>query len=325
MGGDELIDVRARSEQEALMVRYLLGSATEKERTEIEERLFSASEDFDHLVALEDSLIDDYVTGRLPAEERDAFEEAFLPHRSADVQFSRALIQAITKKKLNRPAAVAPERPRPARPSDPIPGRRSLSAGLAIAALILLAISVALFFGRQSVRDQLSQSNAELAEVKEQNEAVRRELSQQKESAERELETERSKRIDAESRLDDLRRPDSVEPHDFKEIILTAAFTFRGSTSPLREIQVPAGLRWLRFKVPVPADEFESYRITIRLPGEDAIIDRHMTRGEIVQARLPVIIGADELQPGDYILTLYGEGGAAQLEDLEAYGFRIKR
>ena len=84
--------------QEAMMVRYLLGLATDEERANVEERFFSESAYFDQLLALEDSLIDDFVTGRMPAGQRSAFKQS-LGLRKEDVGFAQVLIQSITKKK----------------------------------------------------------------------------------------------------------------------------------------------------------------------------------------------------------------------------------
>ena len=81
------------------MVRYLLGLSTEEERTQVEERYFSDGEYFDQLLALEDSLIEEYVTGRMPTERQRAFRKSY-SFRGEDVRFSRALIQGITKKNL---------------------------------------------------------------------------------------------------------------------------------------------------------------------------------------------------------------------------------
>lgn len=307
------------------MVRYLLGSVSEEERAELEERLFSDREFLEQLVNIEDSLIDDYVTGEMPAEERSAFREAFFPNRSGDVRFARALIQAITKKKLDTPTpvVVASQRSHTPRPITSL-----ISVGLAMAALIFLVVSVALFFGRQSLRDQLSQSEARLAEAREQNIAAQRQLTEErskKEASERQLENERRQLSDAVSRLAELERG-SAKPRDMMSVLLSAANILRGSGGKLLEIQVEANIRWLRFSILLEKsrDKYGSYRITLR-PARDAVFLETTAMRSRVSRGLVVIVGAEQLQPGDYILALYGEGQGAPEQPVEEYAFRITR
>jgi hypothetical protein len=61
------------------LVRYLLGDALpDAEQTEIEERFFTDELYFDHVLAIEDDLIDSHIQGRLSDSERSRFERYFL-------------------------------------------------------------------------------------------------------------------------------------------------------------------------------------------------------------------------------------------------------
>lgn len=313
--------------QEALMVRYLLGLATKEERTQVEERYFSESEYFDQLLTLEDSLIDDFVTGRMPVKQRSAFKEAFRL-RKADVRFARVLIQGVTKKK--------PDTPITAGFVNPIPAQRSLrrtlsesrfSLAIAAAALVLLAISLALAFRSQLLRNRLSDSEAVLSELKEQNDDVQQRLRQEqslRESSARELEIERNKRIAADSRLQKIERPDS--PNAFSDavnVVLGAAFIPRG-TGIAREIRVAENIRWLRFEVSVKRfSKYESYRISIKPAGQKTAVERTSLKAAGAAPIVVTTIPANELKPGDYILTLYGEKTGLEPAELEQYSFRI--
>lgn len=318
------------NKSETLMVRYLLGSATEEEQTEVEEAFFSDSAYFDQLLAVEDSLIDDYVSDRMSAEQRSAFEESFSPQRAEDVRFSRALIQAISKKKLNTPVTPRARVSRPAQ-QEAGPGTlearapRAFGIGLAVAALLFLVISVALFFSTRSLRDQLSHSEAQLTQLKEQNDAWQQQLSQehaQRESKERELEIERTSRIEAESRLEEIKR-DSARPRDFVEVTLGPSFVLRSGGGSIREIPVTENIRWLVFDIPVMAyRKYESYRISINVAGENVVEEKSGLKPSASE-RLRLRIGADVLKPNDYIMTLYGEKEGMPPKQLEHYRFRI--
>ena len=322
-----MINVTVEDKQEALMVRYLLGLATKEERTQVEERYFSESEYFDQLLTLEDSLIDDFVTGRMPVEQRSAFKEAFRM-RKGDVRFARALIQGVTQKK--------PDAPITAGFVNPIPAQRSLrrtlsesrfSLAIAIAALVLLAISLALAYRSQLLRNRLSDSEAVLSQLKEQNDDAQERLRQEqslRESSARELEIERNKRIAADSRLQKIERPDSPDAFsDVVSVVLSAAFIPRG-TGIAREIRVAENIRWLRFEVFVKRfSKYESYRISIKPAGQKTAVERTSLQAAGAAPTVVTTIPAKELKPGDYILTLYGEKTGLEPAELERYSFRI--
>jgi anti-sigma factor RsiW len=71
--GVESVDTNAAAERRTC-VSYLLGRLPEAESQDLEERYFRDSELFERLTALETDLLDEYVRGDLPAEDREAFE-----------------------------------------------------------------------------------------------------------------------------------------------------------------------------------------------------------------------------------------------------------
>ena len=58
--------------------RYLLETATEDERAAIEREYFGVGHAVDRMAAVEDDLIEDYLSGELAADERDTFEHNYL-------------------------------------------------------------------------------------------------------------------------------------------------------------------------------------------------------------------------------------------------------
>jgi hypothetical protein len=73
--------------------RYLLGELSEAEALSLEERYFADPEAFEQVWAVENELVDDYVAGRLGAEERDQFERHYLssPRHRERVAAAKAL------------------------------------------------------------------------------------------------------------------------------------------------------------------------------------------------------------------------------------------
>ena len=304
------------------MIRYLLGQSPEEERTRLEERYFSDGAYFDQLLALEDSLIDDFVSGRMPSEQFEAFKRS-VNFRKDDVRFTRALIQAATKKKIDQTG----RRYFPQSLMQFSPSPRSLVIGVSIVVL-LLALSFALYFRSHTLRKQLSENEAQLSTLNKENQAYEQELSEarsQTKSMARELELERNKRIDAENSLHKLdRRDSSGDPSDFITVSLNAAFIPRGSSGAPREVHVSENTRWLRFAITLKGyGEYESYRILIKLAGDNEVF-RSGTLKATGSRGLAVTVPVNDLRSGDYILTLYGERPAAPPTEVQRYAFRIK-
>ena len=325
MGRHKLNNVTDSKEQEAVMVRYLLGQLPEDERARVEERYFSNGEYFDQLLALEDSLIDDFVTGRMPAEQLSAFNES-LSARQDDIRFSRALFHAVTKKNLGQ-AKSEPERRLPVKNRSAFAPGRSFRWAVSIAALVLLALALALFLRNQTLQDRLSRTEAQLDALKKEKEAAEQELNQARSQAEQELEIERNKRIDAENLLQQQGRPESPRGSpDSMTIPLVATLSSRGTTGAAKDVRIPENVRWLRFVMPVKrTGEYESYRVSIKLAGERVVFESGSLKPTGASRGLAVTVPAANLAPGDYILTLNGENPGAAPTELGRYSVRIAR
>ena len=84
--------------------RYVLGTAAEEEAAVIEREYFESAEALDRIRAAEDDLIDDYVSGQLPADEHQAFERHYLttPTHKRRVAVRRALAAAASARSDDR-------------------------------------------------------------------------------------------------------------------------------------------------------------------------------------------------------------------------------
>ena len=72
--------------------RYLLGQLSDGAQEELEQDLLANEELFEELLVSEDELIDEYLGGKLNADERASFEKHFLstPERHEKLKFGRA-------------------------------------------------------------------------------------------------------------------------------------------------------------------------------------------------------------------------------------------
>ncbi|HBB94600.1 MAG TPA: hypothetical protein DC054_04360 [Blastocatellia bacterium] len=82
---------------------YLLGRLTPEDSSHVEERLLTDDNFYQELLAGEDDLIDEYLSGELSASERNPFEDYFTrtPERHEKLRFARTLKRYITN---NEPA-----------------------------------------------------------------------------------------------------------------------------------------------------------------------------------------------------------------------------
>ena len=76
---------------------YLLGKLPQGEQEKLEEQLMTQDDTFTQLLIHEDELIDEYVSGSLSAQEREAFERHFLaaPERRQKLGFAQALTKYV--------------------------------------------------------------------------------------------------------------------------------------------------------------------------------------------------------------------------------------
>lgn len=320
-------NVTDSDEQEA-MVRYLLGQSPEEERSQVEERYFSDEAYCDQLLALEDSLIDDFVSGRMPPEQLNAFRDSE-SIRQDDIRFSRGLFLAVTKKKLDQPAP-APEHRLPLLLRLPFVQTRPFFLAVSMGTLVLAVLSVALFFRNSTLQNRLAETKAQIGTLTEEKEAAEQEMSKalsQTESSARELEIEYNKRIHAESMLQRQQRRDSPNmSSDLLTIVLGTSFTSRGATGAIREVRISENVRSLRFEIPVRGyAAYESYRVSIKLAGQREVFARASLQRTGVSRKLTVTVPSANLPPGDYILTLSGESSTTLLTGLEEYSLRITR
>jgi CHAT domain-containing protein/tetratricopeptide (TPR) repeat protein len=135
--------------------RYLLGQLTDGAREEIEQDLLTNGELFEELLVVEDELIDEYLGGRLSADEQAGFEKHFLStsERHEKLRFGKAF-----DKYLSTQAATASVRELKPRRAQWAWTQAFFASPLRIAAYAVLALGLVLgiwsVFFRQSDVDK---------------------------------------------------------------------------------------------------------------------------------------------------------------------------
>jgi hypothetical protein len=91
-----------------LMVRYLLGELSDREREDLEKQYFIHQQAWEELEAVENDLIDAYVKEQLSSNERQLFESYFLrsERRRQRVEFARTLMDSKLRQETDAPGSA---------------------------------------------------------------------------------------------------------------------------------------------------------------------------------------------------------------------------
>jgi hypothetical protein len=298
------------NEQEELMVRYLLGEATDEERTHVEERFLSDHDYFQQMLALEDALVDQYVTGDMPVSQRVLFEKSSVSERREKVEFTKELIDDIRKKNSTVNA--------PAEPSlfTMIFFRRGIVPTM-LAAAALLVLIAAPWVLTISLGGRVTRIQNELA-------------SKQREAEERQvrLKEEQSEREQVERDLNAVQ--ESVRVNQTTALLFAKLSPDRGQRSggggalPVIEVGPLRQLLSLRLPLETP-ESYKSYRVTVSSSDNPIGITFFGLTLENDRSSLNVQVAAQVFKPGDYHATVFGEQDNREPVRLDNYSFRIKR
>lgn len=294
------------NEQEELMVRYLLGEATGEERTSVEERFLSDHEYFEQMLALEDALVDQYVTGDLPVSQRVLFEKISVSQRRENVEFTREVIEDIRQKKIasKRPAKLSVFR---------VIFARRYVVPASLAAAILLFLIAAPWILVLSLEHRLTQTQGELT-------------AKQREAAE-ELVAERRTSLHIQRQLDELKASGPTIGAD--RLLSTPLKPYRGQRAAGSEVQlieITARLQVVILDILLEKPgSYKSYQVRITSAESAGPMTISGLTLEKNRSTLKVPITAAKLEPGDYGLTVLGEEDNLDPVLLDSYSFRVKR
>jgi hypothetical protein len=301
-----------------LTIRYLLGKTSNAEQEQLEEQYFVDDSWFEHLLTVEDELIDAYVSGDITGEERKRFEQHFLvsPQRQQRVAFAQALLASATKRSESRiPAAAPRERalwwrsfsrlwtvPQPFVPAVVLTGFALLA--------VLGSLSV---MQNRSLRDQLARIQADGLNLRrdvEQQRALHQQLNEQ-------LEQERAAR----SRLDQSLTNIQKQQKTVSFVLMPGAA--RSSDSG-RSLLIRRGTDVVQLQLDVENQNNFQYRVDVRTAddheiwSQDDLRARSRPGGGAVVLSLP----ANLLIPGDYVILLRMITATGDIEDAGEYAFR---
>jgi hypothetical protein len=325
--------MKEKTDNEQLMVRYLLGELPEAEQLRLEERFFTDAAAYEQMLALEDELMYDYLQGEMEPSQQARFERRFLASQEGRERaaFAQAMLTKIAE-------APAPEPPKAARARAAGTGSwwQSLVALLmathslarlsfAVLALALLLGAVWLIAETARLRGENAQLQAARATQEQQVTDERARRSQLNE----ELERERARRAQLEQEL--AKQPaasPSPEPRGLLALVLTPGLV-RDANDPRNDpkrIHLPPNTNLLQLQLNIRRPgQYQSYRATLETADGDEIWRQSRLRARTAASGQAVVLTlpANLFTPGDYVLTLSGLIVSGEAQEIGDYYFTI--
>jgi hypothetical protein len=319
---------------EELISRYLLGELPEEQQVEIEDRAFSDKDYLASITAVENDLIDEYVSGELSAADRQRFETRFLAsaERRKRVEFATALRTVVSE-------SHAPEN----KPIHDVPRwswRDSLYAfisglnpaarlAFATAAILLIVGAAWLFTETGRLRRQVNQLQAEKQSGQSLQQALDAERKRSEELNAR-LNQEKQQREQTDESLRQLTETTEATkpapPPVFASLTLLPGLSRGGGQKP--NLDLSNDVRLVRLQIGIdPEEEYKSFAVELRTVAGRGVWNREnlaaRTRRGTRAVRLT--LPATDLKSGEYEIRLRGltEGGGS--EDVGFYYFNVRK
>lgn len=327
--------MKQKTQQEDLIVRYLLGDLTEEEQIQIEERFFIDDDYFEQVCSVEDALVDDYVQEALTESECRKVESRLRssPRQAHEIQFTRELIGYLSEpssKELTEQNALPVECPSKWQTlfmwlRIKTNGRRFSFA----VTLLLIAVGIFLVIWNLALQRKLEQIQTRQAELEESDQELRKRIDQQvdgQEATRKELEGERKRRELLEDELAALRefRP-FISANEIATLDLKPESFSRGD-GELKVVTIHRGVTRFQIRIHLDQDNYEIYSAVIKtFEGREIWSKDHIRPEQGKLAGIVLALPASILVNHDYIVTLRGQTEAENTVEIGDYPFRIRR
>ena len=306
--------MRTERPDEVLLQKYLLGTLSEEEQVQIEDRAFADPINLGAIEAAEADLIDAYVREDLPPAERSQFESRFFTssQRRNKVEFARALEKVAAGSKVRAP--VVGRRSAWRAFLEAMPGwNPALQFAAGMAALILIATVSWLAVQNASMHSRVVALESQRRDAENREGELRQQLAQ------------------AQARAGSATAPPPKENPAPDRAPLLASIVLLPNLSraagSIPQITLGSTEQLAHLEIQIESrDEYPRFRAELRTSdGEDVVSRGNLTRqqagdGYVVSFDVP----AGALPAGDYELALKGVAGS-QTTDIAYYYFRVRR
>jgi len=307
--------------------RYLLGELSEQARVEIEDRAFEDQKVLQEILAVEQDLIDDYVSGDIPEEKLQGFETHFLAsaERRKKVAFAKAL------------AAVVNESPATATNVATAPSWRTrLTAffirpvtaySFAAASLVLFVVGSLLVLDRIRLHSELAQlrsaQESQIAQLRQlEKDLANERLRNDELMANRETPTPQT--VIPETKPESPPQPTTPASPVVAALSLFPGISRSGNSVP--KLSVAQDVSLVRLQIGIdPQETYRRYRVELRTEkGQQVLVQENLTARKGSKGRsIPLSVPASALKNGRYEVTLKGITESGTSEDVGFYYFEV--
>ena len=326
LGGS--ISLSQQTGREELAMKYLLGTLSEEERSQFEERYFSDDAEFEEIEIAEDELIDKYVRNELSTPDNERFEQALArsPRLMDRVQTARVFADRLRASDTIAPASPVVEQTRDLHEkrswwSNLFGSSATPQFALAFSVLLLLIGGLALLFGWLRLNEQ----SIQLANQQAALEQRQRELNKQAADLKNQLEqlANSSSPVTPTETPNHIETPTPQSGRSFVAMILSPGGTRGGGSEST--IHIPPGTQYVRMTLNVRDTDYSSYNAVVRIAEQTPISSSSRLTLQRTRSGAVVVfsIAANRLQPGDYVVELSGRTPTGTSESVDEYQFRI--
>jgi anti-sigma factor RsiW len=305
-----------------LLTRYLLGELSSEEAERLDERSVADDEFSWRLTAVENDLVDAYVSGELSGKVLERFKTFYLasPKRREKVSFAQAILKIGNEPPplVAARAAASPSResPKPEKISFwrtlAMPQWR-LQWGFAGAAVAMAMVAGFLFVEVGQLKQQVNGADSERAA-----------LDQRQQDLEKQLHEQRAASAQVQSELERLRNQTS-HVDTIKSIAVLLMPQTRGVGQPV-SVSVPSGIDALPVRLQLESDEFHEYQVSLKEPGSDRAVWHSAKLKSEAAGKIKslfVSIPAKILRQQTYVLEATGISTKGTTEFISGYVFRV--
>lgn len=282
---------------EQMIVKYLLGSLSEKESEQLDE-MSVTNEDFaERLEDAENDLVDAYVRGELSADTIARFKSHYL--NSARRRHKVTFAETFRDMLIAQPAQIETNR------------RRAPVFQLAIAAVAALMMLAGGYLMFENVRLRNQRSALERREHELQQQLVQQRSSDTEK--EKELTRVREKLMQLEQQI-------SPNQQDDVTVIAFNLSPQTRSISKLPVLSLPADIDFVDITLKLEMNDFSAYTVVLKDPAtENVLWSDNLKAAKSLQFRLP----ANILKAQNYVLELSGISASGAAEIISSYPFRV--
>ncbi len=307
--------------------RYLLGELTEHEQVEIEDRAFEDQRVLQQILAVEQDLIDDYVSGDIPEENLHRFQSHFLAsaERKKKVTFAKTLAAVVNE----NPAQVIDVAAAPSWHAKLTAffTRHVIAYSFAAASLLLFFVGSWLVVDRIRLGSQIAQFRTIQESQTAQNRQLEKDLVDER-LRNQELMANRGA-APQQTPTPKLQPETPQQPTTPTSPVVVALSLLpgisRGSTS-LPQLAIAKDVSLVRLQIGIdPKENYRRYRVELRTEnGRQVLAQGNLSaRGGTRGRNIPLNVPASVLGNGRYELTLKGITESGTTEDVGFYYFDV--